>query len=89
MKKIPNPYKMKKIKGPVLSEEEFRNAKVRITTYLDEDVLRLLRRFAREAGSKYQTVLNQILRERLLGEKKGILSRIEKLERAVFRKKAA
>lgn len=89
MKKIPNPYKMKKIRGPVLSEEEFGRAKVRITTYLDEDVFALLRKIAREVGGKYQTILNQILRERLLEEKTGILARIERLEKIILKKRAA
>lgn len=80
---------MKKIRGPVLSEEEFRRAKVRITTYLDEDVFALLRKTAREVGGKYQTILNQILRERLLEEKIGILARIERLEKIILKKRAA
>lgn len=87
--KIPNPYKMKRIKGPVLTEEEFKRAKVRITTYLDDDVLKKLREVADNSASKYQSVLNQILRDYLLEEKTGLLARIEKLEKAVFKKKEA
>lgn len=87
--KIPNPYKMKRIKGPVLTEEEFKRAKIRITTHLDEDVLEKLRELARTSGSKYQTVLNQILTDYLFGKKEGLVARIERLEEEVFRKKAA
>ena len=38
-KKIPDPNKMKRVKGPKLSAEQARAAKVRVTTFLDEDVL--------------------------------------------------
>ncbi|MBI5299347.1 MAG: BrnA antitoxin family protein [Deltaproteobacteria bacterium] len=86
--KIPNPYKMKRIKGPVLTEEEFKRAKIRITTHLDDEVLDMLRQLARESGSKYQSILNQILRDALLGEKKGLFARIERLEKTVFKKRA-
>lgn len=84
MKRIPNPKKMKRIKGPVLTEEEFQSAKVRITTYLDEDVLRELRRRARDSSGKYQSVLNRILREHLFDERNNLLTRLERLEKAVF-----
>jgi uncharacterized protein (DUF4415 family) len=80
---------MKRVKGPTLSRKEFERAKIRITTYLDKDVLEALRRIATESGGKYQSVLNQILRQALLNQSEGLLSRIERLERAVFRTKAA
>lgn len=80
---------MKRIKGFVLTKEQVDNAKVRITTYLDDEVLKELRELAEKSGSKYQTVLNQILRDYLFDEKRGLVGRIEKLENAVFKKKAA
>jgi len=86
--KIPNPYKMKRIKAP-LTPEEAKRAKIRITTYLDNEVLDLLRQLAQESGRKYQSVLNQILRDYLLEKKGGLFARIERLEKAVFKKKAA
>ncbi|MBU0506051.1 BrnA antitoxin family protein [bacterium] len=82
MKKIPDPNKMKRIKHPVLDKE---NVKVRITTYIDEDVLASLKDVADQSGNKYQTLLNTILREYFFGEKKGILNRLSKLEKAVFK----
>lgn len=89
MSRIPDPYKMKRIKGPVLTEEEFKKAKVRITTHIDEDVLKELRALAGHSGGKYQSVLNQVLRDYLFNGKEGLVARIEKLESTVFKKKAA
>lgn len=87
--KIPNPYKMKRIKGFVLTKEQAERAKIRITTHLDENVLEELRKLAKTSGSKYQTVLNQILTDYLFGKKEGLVARIERLEEEVFKKKAA
>lgn len=87
--KIPDPYKMKRIKGFVLTKEQAERAKVRITTYLDNEVLEELRGLANKSGSKYQTMLNQVLRDYLFDEKEGLVARIARLEEAVFNKKAA
>ncbi len=89
MKKIPDPQKMRRIRGPSLTKKELKSVKIRITTYLDQDVLEILRRLASESGGKYQALLNQILRDYLLGQKEGLISRLAKLEKAVFKKRAA
>ncbi len=39
-----------------------KKVKVRITTFVDEDVLEMLKSYAKNSGSKYQTVLNSLLR---------------------------
>ena len=80
---------MKRIKGPILTKKQFERAKIRITTHVDRDLLDLIRKVAAESGGKYQAVLNQVLRKALLGEGEGVLARIERLERAVFKIKAA
>lgn len=87
MTKIPDPKRMKRIKGPQINPKNEKNIKVRITTYVDQDVLSALRQTALESGSKYQALLNQILREGLLGEQRGLLARVSKLENAVFKQK--
>ena len=48
----------------ILDEGTFepKNVKVRITTFIDEDVLLMLKSYAKENGRKYQTVLNALLR---------------------------
>lgn len=89
MKRIPDPKKMKRIKGPVFTEKEFQAAKIRITTYLDRDVLRELRQRAHDSGGKYQSVLNRVLREHFFDERNNFLTRLERLEKAVFEKRAA
>jgi predicted DNA binding CopG/RHH family protein len=89
MSRIPDPSKMKRVKGFTMTRKQLERAKVRITTHLDSDLLDLIRRVATESGGKYQAVLNQILRRALLGEGEGLLARIERLEKAVFKNKAA
>lgn len=83
--KIPDPYKMKRIKGPDFSNQDWENTKVRITTHLDGEIVTTLKELAEESGGKYQTLLNQILRDYLFDEKKGILARLSKLEKTVFK----
>jgi predicted DNA binding CopG/RHH family protein len=87
--KIPEPNKMRRIKGPKLSAKEFQTAKIKITTYLDEDVLLALKQKADETRSKYQTLLNQILRNSLVDKKSNLFTRLERLEKAVFESKAS
>lgn len=89
MRKIPDPNKMRKIRGPVLTKRDLASAKVRITTYLDNKVLDQIRKLAQDSGSKYQTILNQVLRDALFGQQAGLIARINRLEGAVFRKRAA
>lgn len=43
--------------------------KVRITTFLDEDLLIRIKKEAKNQGKKYQSYLNERLREAFLGEK--------------------
>jgi len=48
-----------------LTEDEFdpRFVKIRITTMIDEDVLVGLKKIAQKRAKKYQTLLNEILRQ--------------------------
>lgn len=58
-------------KKDILDEDEFTsdNVKVRITTYVDLDVLEALKAEAKNRKQKYQTILNQKLRESIFTEK--------------------
>jgi hypothetical protein len=58
-------------KKDVLSKNEFNseNVKVRITTYIDLDILEALKVEAKKTKQKYQTLLNTKLRESVSGEK--------------------
>ncbi len=89
MSKIPDPNKMKRINDPDFSKQSLESTKVRITTFLDTDVLEQLKKEAAETGGKYQTTLNQILRDHFSGTTTNVLDRIKKLENAVFKKKRA
>jgi predicted DNA binding CopG/RHH family protein len=66
-----------------VSAEEFepKNLKIRITTMLDGDVLEACKMQADKEHVGYQTLINKILRERLLGAV-GIEQRIMTLEAA-------
>ena len=65
-----------------LSMDEFekKNTKVRITTFIDIDVLEQLKEEAATTGKKYQTLLNEKLREIVFEEEtiKSTLSDINK-----------
>jgi uncharacterized protein (DUF4415 family) len=87
--KMPNPKNLKRVKGPVFRKEDLHKVKTRVTIHLDQDLIDIIRQLALESGGKYQPMLNQILRNALLGKKEGLISRIEQLEKAVFKTKAA
>ena len=64
-----------------LSDDEFapKNVKVRITTFIDKDVLDMLKKEAAISGKKYQTLLNEKLREAVF-EEQSIKYSLEKLD---------
>lgn len=73
-----------------LDADEFdpKYSKVRITTFIDLDILEALKAIAKKQGRGYQTLLNETLRKVVLGEKASVenelleklISRIERLE---------
>lgn len=84
-----NPHKNAK---DVLRPDEFnpKNVKIRITTFVDEDVLTSLKKIAKSRGSGYQTVLNELLRRGL--EDEGaieVTALSEKSIRRIFREEVA
>ena len=68
----------------VLSKDEFisKNVKIRITTYIDLDVLEALKSEAQKTKEKYQTILNKKLRE-IIFDEKHIYSSIHDLEERI------
>jgi uncharacterized protein (DUF4415 family) len=50
-------------------QAEHSKGKVRITTYLDTDVLELLKARGESENKGYQTVLNELLRKQFISEK--------------------
>lgn len=67
----------------LISDFEQSDVKVKITCFLDADVLNALRIAAKEDGMKYQPYLNKILREVVLGEKNMLSKRMDALEKLV------
>lgn len=60
--------------------------KIKITVNVDEDLLTELRQMADEAGTPYQSLLNKVLKDAVMG-KKTEGSRLDRLEREVERLK--
>jgi len=69
-------------------------AKIKVTIYLDGDLLLEIRRRAKKTGKKYQTFINESLRERFLDsgiaidpeELQKLAERVSILEKAVSSK---
>lgn len=66
-----------------IDEHEFSKGKIRITTFIDEDVYRALKQRARAQGTKYQTLLNDLLREQLFPPKRKIDALIKEVRKAM------
>lgn len=90
-KKIGEKEALKEINVALKSSRK--DNKIRITTMIDGDVLDSLKMKAEEDGVKYQTLLNNILRDVLVEKKKDpikvILARLSKLEKVVMEKETA
>jgi DNA phosphorothioation-dependent restriction protein DptG len=54
-----------------VKEEGFKAFKVSVTTRIDADVVLALKEMALKDNSKYQTLINEFLREAVLGEKRS------------------
>ncbi len=84
------------IKGPIKSKSQVEAAlkdsqKTLTSIRLDTDIVEAAKKRAEEEGVGYLTWLNKKLRETVLNEKTlsdDLKKRIEKLEKAVFKKKA-
>lgn len=68
-------------KKDILTKDEFNseNIKVRITTYIDLDILEALKLEAKKTRQKYQTILNTKLRESIIKDK-NIYSSLSSIE---------
>lgn len=70
--------KIKYGKVDVLSDEDFRNPKIRISMMVDEEVIKAFKERAKESGEGYQTIMHRVLREASL--KPSLEERLQKLE---------
>ena len=80
------------IKGPIKSKSQIDNAlkeqKTLTSIRLDSDIIAVAKEKAQNEGMGYLTWLNKKLRNAVLGEE-GLEDRIERLEKAVFKKKSS
>jgi predicted DNA binding CopG/RHH family protein len=51
-----------------ISDEDFKQAKVRVTTFIDLDILKALKQEALVKKTKYQTLMNQLLHDAIFGK---------------------
>jgi uncharacterized protein (DUF4415 family) len=79
------------IKGPIKSKTQVENAlreqKTLTSIRLDKNIIEVAKKKAQEEGVGYLTWLNAKLRKVILGER-GLEVRVQKLEKAVFKKRA-
>lgn len=90
--RLPDPRKLKRIAGPKVRKEDLHptHVKVRITTYLSEDLYRWLKREAEETGTPYQILLNQKLRQSYEEvQPSSLIERVRLLEKMVRKMRAA
>ena len=80
------------LKGPIKSKSQVENAlkeqKTLTSIRLDSDIITVAKQKAQDEGVGYLTWLNKKLRSAVLGEE-ALEDRIEKLEKAVFKKKSS
>jgi len=75
-----------------LDHDEFspKYEKIRITTFVDLDIITSLKKKSKKLGVGYQTLLNDILRKSVIGNEsprvdlEDIVSRLENLEKKVI-----
>ena len=74
-----------------ISDEDFKNAKIRVTAFVDLDVVKALKREAGEKGAKYQTLMNQKLRDAVFGKQidNHLRDEIREIVKAELGKKSA
>ncbi|HEX5036812.1 MAG TPA: hypothetical protein VFX30_06605 [bacterium] len=90
--RLPDPSKLTRVKGPKVRPEDINpaNVKVRITTYISEDIYRWLKSEADRTGTPYQILLNQTLRIAFDRDNpKALEARVKKLEEELKKLKAA
>ncbi len=79
------------IKGPIKSKSQVdaavKEQKTLTSIRLDKDIIEIAKKKAEHEGVGYLTWLNRKLRSAVLGEE-DLEDRVQKLEKAVFKKKA-
>lgn len=65
-------------KTDLLTDEDFKNPKIRISIMIDEEILETFKERAKQAGEGYQTLMHRALRE--AAHKPSLEERVTKLE---------
>lgn len=58
-----------------------KNHKVRITTWIDGDLLQHLKMKAEAEGTRYQSLLNKLLRDLLINQESDVQARLAAIEK--------
>ncbi len=66
-----------------IDKDEFACGKIRITTFIDEDIYNALKKRANKQRTKYQTLLNDLLREQLFPPTKKLDVLIKEVRKAM------
>lgn len=66
-----------------IEADEFSVGKIRITTFIDEDIYIALKKRATKDRAKYQTLLNDLLRDQLFPPKKKLDVLIKEVRKAM------
>ena len=78
---------LKKKRTEVTAEDlDNKNMKIRVNCWIDGEVILELRKKAKQQRTKYQTLLNEFLRQAVLGEKPELEERVKRLESLVLKK---
>ncbi|MDZ4676379.1 MAG: hypothetical protein SGI74_02625 [Oligoflexia bacterium] len=78
---------LKKKKTEITAEDlDNKNMKIRVNCWIDGEVILELRKKAKQQRTKYQTLLNEFLRQAVLGEKPELEERVKRLESLVLKK---
>ena len=83
-----NKFKTGKVSRIPKDEFERKNVKIRISMFVDSDVLEAVKKVARQRSDiGYQTLINQKLRDVFLNEE-SVEDRLSRLENAILKKRA-
>jgi uncharacterized protein (DUF4415 family) len=78
---------LKKKKTEITAEDlDDKNMKIRVNCWIDGEVIFELRRKAKQQRTKYQTLLNEFLRQAVLKDNTGLEQRVRRLESLVLKK---
>ena len=76
----------KKTEAITAEDLDNKNMKIRVNCWIDGEIILELRKKAKQQRTKYQTLLNSILREAVLGQPPALEERVKRLESLMLKK---